>query len=103
MNLEQNLLIKMNLNLIFDILTWIAVTGTLISYILVSRKIIDGYSWTFQITTLVARISFLAVNLIRQTYPFAFMDSIFLIICILTMYQLYQDSSNAKLSTSSIS
>jgi hypothetical protein len=76
----------------FDALTWLAVFATLFGYILVSRKIIDGYSWSFQITTLIARLSFLCVNLIRKTYPFALMDFVFLIICCTTLYQLHKES-----------
>ena len=74
--------------MLFDILTWVAVIFTLLGYILVSKKIINGYSWSFQITTFIARIAFLTVNITRQTYPFALMDLVFLIICVSTMYQL---------------
>lgn len=74
--------------MLFDILTWVAVIFTLLGYILVSKKIINGYSWSFQISTFIARIAFLTVNIMRQTYPFALMDAVFLIICISTMYQL---------------
>ena len=86
------------MTVIFDILTWIAVIFTLLGYILVSKKVINGYSWSFQITTFIARIAFLSVNLVRQTYPFAMMDFVFLVICISTMIQLYQDDRKLKLS-----
>jgi hypothetical protein len=78
--------------MLFDILTWTAVIFTLLGYILVSKKIINGYSWSFQISTLIARVAFLIVNTIRQTYSFALMDLVFLVICVSTMYQLYNDS-----------
>ena len=85
--------------MLFDILTWTAVIFTLLGYILVSKKIINGYSWSFQITTFIARIAFLIVNIMRQTYPFAMMDFVFLVICISTMMQLYQDNQKLKTPT----
>lgn len=78
----------MDIKLIFDIITWIAVIITLGGYYLISNKIIDAFSWKFQVSVLVARLCFLAVNLWRGTYPFALMDFFFLLICFQTMHKL---------------
>ena len=83
----------MNLKNLIDILSWTSAILTLSGYYLVTKKIINAYSWAFQISTFIARICFLSVNLYRQTYPFALMDATFLIIAFSTMIELWRSKA----------
>lgn len=84
----------MDTKFIFDIITWIAVITTLGGYYLISNKIIDAFSWNFQLSVLIARLCFLGVNIWRGTYPFALMDLFFLMISINNLFKLKNNKIN---------
>jgi hypothetical protein len=73
---------------IFEILSWLAVSANLVSYYLVSKKIVNGFGWTFQILVFLANFFFILVNGYRGTYSFVLMNAVYLIINFHTFYKL---------------
>ena len=84
----------MDIKLIIEIITWLAVILTLLGYYLISSKVIDAFSYKFQLSVLIARLCFLGVNIWRGTYPFALMDLFFLMICINNLFKLKNNKIN---------
>jgi hypothetical protein len=81
------------MELILEILAWFGAGLTLGGYYLISNKYIDVFSWKFQISTFLARICFLALDIYKEVYSFALMDFVFLIICVQTMYKLHKSKN----------
>lgn len=86
----------MNIQTIFDILGWIAALVSLTGYYLVSNKIVEGFSWSFQTTVFVTNVLFLAVNIHRATWSFVLMNAVYLVINFNTFYKLYQSTNTTN-------
>ena len=86
----------MSIQTIFDIVGWIAAIVSLTGYYLLSTKVVEGFSWSFQTTVFITNVLFLAVNIHRATWSFVLMNAVYLVINLNTFYQLYQPTNRTS-------
>ena len=86
----------MSIQTIFDIVGWIAAIVSLTGYYLLSTKVVEGFSWSFQTTVFITNVLFLAVNVYRSTWSFVLMNAVYLVINFNTFHQLYQSTNTTN-------